>query len=182
MIVERIKDAIILWNHNRREGSFIQIIIAITATARKRYPKGRFNDNEAFKKFLLDEMDKITGGPKCNVAFYYDGKYKVPLEEILYKIIRCQLIHEGELPQTITFTEPIHKNSSRYNQLTLYDPIGFPYGWIWNLARVSINVPENKEEFFGVSIDLPSEYPQSLGLMVTVPDDDLKRAGIDNIK
>src|SRR4051794_18931535 len=99
------------------------ILIAVAATARKRYPKppkgkkpvpdtqrphpGDYaNDGNAFKTFLLDEMDKITGGMKYNVAIPFRGREKVPLEEILYAHLRCHMVHEGETPPTITFTEP----------------------------------------------------------------------------
>ncbi len=37
-------------------------------------------DGEAFKRFVLDEMDKITGGPKYNVAFPFLGHDNVPLK------------------------------------------------------------------------------------------------------
>lgn len=85
-IRDRIEDAKLLWRDGRKEGAFIQILITAAATARKRYPRppkgvkpvpanqrpqpGEYaNDSNAFKTFILDEMEKITGGPKYGVAF-----------------------------------------------------------------------------------------------------------------
>jgi len=179
MIRDRIEDALILWKSNRIEGAFVSILIAVAATAKKRYSRKKFKDNEIYKKFLLDEMGSITGGPSQNVKFYHNGKYKVPLENIIYNILRCELIHEGATPQTIHFEEPILDNRKIYNTLKLYDPIGFPIGWIWNLARIVINAPENADEFRNVKIQIPIEYPNNAGIMVSYPEDDPKRTGID---
>ena len=96
MIRDRIEDAQILWKSSRIEGAFISVLIAVAATAKKRYPQKKFKDNERYRKFLLDEMGSITGGPSTNVKFYHNGKYKVPLENIIYNILRCKLVHEGQ--------------------------------------------------------------------------------------
>lgn len=61
-------------------------------------------DGEAFKRFVLDEMDKITGGPKYNVAFPFLGHDNVPLEDILYTHLRCHLVHEAAMPESIYVT------------------------------------------------------------------------------
>jgi hypothetical protein len=158
---QRIEDAKLLWQHGNKEGAFIQILIAVAATARKRYPKPArgttlpsqrphpgepAHDNVAFKTFILDEMDKITGGPKYNVAFPFQG-INTPLEEIVYRQLRCQLLHEGETPQTIVFTKPLVKDGKSYSIPELKDPLGFPESWFWNLARAVAQAPENRELF-----------------------------------
>ena len=136
MIRDRIEDALILWGKGRIEGSFISVLIAVAATAQKRYPRNKYKDNRLYKRFLLDEMRSITNGPQYNVKFYYNGQYNVPLIDIIYNILRCELIHEGTVPNTIQFIEPIRYKGRVDNLLRLYDPIGFPIGWIWNLARI----------------------------------------------
>jgi hypothetical protein len=67
---ERIEDAKLLWNAVRKEGAFVQILIAVASTARKWYPKppkgvkpvpdgqrprpGEYaNDGNSFKTFEL---------------------------------------------------------------------------------------------------------------------------------
>lgn len=105
------------------------------------------SDSEAFMRFVLDEMDKITGGPKYNVAFPFLGKDKVPLEEILYTHLRCQLVHEAAMPDSIYLT-PTEKHGDRIQHvLKLTQPLGFPEGWINNLAVAVRMAPENSEEF-----------------------------------
>lgn len=181
MIGSRIKDALILYENGSTEGAFICILIAVAATARKRYSRKEYpNDSEVFKKFLLDEMGTITGGPDSGVAFYCDGKYSVALEHIIYKILRCSLVHEGYSPQELRFTEPVIENGKTFNHLDLEtDVIGLPTGWIWNLARVVISAPENHGEF---NIVLPEKYPHDAGIKLTYPDNDPARSGVPGIE
>lgn len=167
---ERIEDAKLLWNAGRKEGAFVQILIAVAATARKRYPNppkgvkpvpdsqrprpGEYaNDGNSFKTFMLDEMGKITGGMKYNVAFPFRGNDKTPLEDILYTHLRCHMVHEGETPPTITFTEPVIEDGKSYSVLKLTDPFGFPEFWMWNMARVVAEAPENRELFKDYAIN-----------------------------
>jgi hypothetical protein len=162
-IRRRIEDARILWQAGRKEGAFGQILIAIAATARKRYPSpprgtkpvpdnqrphpGEYaRDGNAFKTFILDEMEKITGGPKYNVAFPFQGQL-TPLEDILYEHLRCVLIHEGGMPDSITLTEPVHEEGKTFNVLRLRDPWGFPEGWVDNLLSLVVQAPENESIF-----------------------------------
>ena len=122
------------------------VLVAVAATARKRYPQP-LPDNFAFKSFIRDEMGTVTGGPKHNVAFPFKGNDKTPLEDILYHHLRCQLLHEGEMPESIVFTELLVENGRVMNVLRLRDPLGFPEGWVFNLARAVREAPENKELF-----------------------------------
>jgi len=136
----------VLWNAGHKEGAFILVLVATAATARKRYPRPE-KDSISFRRFLSDEMGIITGGPKYNVAFPFQGRDKVPLTEIIYHHLRCQLVHEGEMPHTITFSPPLVHDGQLCNVLKLEDPLGFPEGWVWNLADAVARAPENKAEF-----------------------------------
>ena len=44
---ERLEDAALLWQHGRKHGAWIQVLIATAATARRRFPG--LKDGEAFK-------------------------------------------------------------------------------------------------------------------------------------
>jgi hypothetical protein len=162
-IRRRIEDARVLWQAGRKEGAFGQILIAVAATARKRYPpppKGakpvpdhqrprpgeHARDGNAFRTFILDEMEKITGGPKYNVAFPFQGQV-TPLEDILYEHLRCVLIHEGGMPDNITFSVPVYEGGKKFNVLQLRDPWGFPEGWVDNLLSVVVQAQENEPIF-----------------------------------
>jgi len=174
----RIEDAEVLWKAGRLEGAVIQVLIAVGATVRKRYPKP-MGDNKAFKQFIHDEIAKITNGPTTNVDFYYDGKHHVGVEDIIYKFIRCNLVHEGKLPETIVFTQPVVGDGSpvgRYdgklfNKLALHDVMGFPIGWIWNFVRVVAEAPENKGEFSDGFYPIPDGYSVSAGFQLDCPDE-----------
>ena len=146
-IKNRLEDAQLLWSAGHKEGAFVMVLIAVAATARKRYPKPK-PDNEAFKSFVVDEMGTITGGPKYGVRFPFKGK-DTPLAIILYHHLRCQLVHEGEIPESIVFTKPEFKDGKMYNILHLVDPLGFPEGWICNLAKAVREAPENTDLFRG---------------------------------
>ncbi len=176
-IRRRIEDARVLWQAGRKEGAFGQILIAVAATARKRYPlppqgakpvpddqrpnPGEYaKDGNGFKTFILDEMEKITGGLKYNVAFPFQGE-TTPLEDILYEHLRCVLVHEGGMPDSITLLEPVHEGGKKFNVLRLRDPLGFPEGWVDNLLTVVVQAPEN-ETIFRDWLAMQREYEARL--------------------
>jgi hypothetical protein len=176
-IRRRIEDAHVLWREGRKEGAFAQVLLAVAATARKRYPKaphgvqpvpdeqrphaGEYaRDGNAFKTFVLDEMKKITGGLKYGVAFPFQGA-NTPLEEILYEHLRCALIHEGGMPDSIVLTQPVRDGEKTFDVLQLRDPLGFPEGWINTLLCVVVQAPEN-EPLFRDWLKIQSDYEASL--------------------
>jgi hypothetical protein len=138
-IRDRLEDARVLFSSNHTQGAFIQILIATAATSRIRYPSNEWDDNESFKNFIYDEMGVITNGPKYKVELPFQGR-KTPLEDIFYHHLRCQLLHEGEMPDSIVFTEP---SKDGKNVVHLGTPLGFPVGWIEQLATAVWLAPEN---------------------------------------
>jgi hypothetical protein len=89
---------------------------AVDATAARVFPSK--NNNARYKSFLKDHMRIVTtfGTPgvsaesiiiKCaNVpGIQTDSKGEAPLEDILYHIVRCGLVHECELDQRLEFTD-----------------------------------------------------------------------------
>ena len=183
-VKDRIEGAHTLWERGRLEGAVTMVLIAVAATVRKRYPQP-VPDDRAYKNFVRDELTKITNGPSLNVDFYYDGEYHVPLEVIVYKFLRCELLHEAGLPGDITLTQPVQGDGKPFgkspdgspydgklfNRLVLNDVLGFPIGWIWNLIRVIAEAPENKSEFCDGSYPLPDAYSVSAGFQLEYPDE-----------
>ena len=50
-----VEDATLLWRHGRIDGAFLNALVAVAATARRRYPKAiQPSDREAFEQFLTD--------------------------------------------------------------------------------------------------------------------------------
>jgi hypothetical protein len=184
----RVEDAKVLWEAGRHEGAVIHVLIAVAATVRKRYPLP-IRDSVAYKKFIRDELGKITNGPIYGVAFFYDGKGRVWVGDLIYKFLRCGLVHEGHLPSNFRLVQPVAGpgipfgvspdgkpyDGQLMNQLELNDVLGFPIGWIWNLIRVVAEAPENKSEFPDGSYPVPTGYSVNAGLQVFTPDDHQER-------
>lgn len=187
-VKDRIEDAQVLWEKDHWEGAVSMVLIAVAATVRKRYPMP-MPDNIAYKRFIQDELSKITNGPQINVAFYFDGDPHVPIEDIIYTFLRCELLHEGRLPDNITLTKPVPGDGKPigkspdgspydgklFNRLVLDDVLGFPIGWIWNLIRVVAEAPENRADFSDGSYPLPNGYSVSAGLQLEYPDEHPER-------
>ena len=143
-IRDRLEDTRILMSANRREGAFIHVLIAAAATSKKRYSKELWEDRDAFKNFIHDELGIITGAFKYGVTPPFRGK-DTPIESILYHELRCQLLHEGEMPRTVRFTDPVIKDGQSYSILQLGDPMGIPVSWIETIATAVWLAPENDD-------------------------------------
>jgi hypothetical protein len=97
-IAERVKDATLLWKNGRRDGAFLMALVAVAATARKRYPdRQSTGDREAFERFL-DSAHTV----RLSVEFRGECH---PIEHVFYKWFRCQLVHEGDVPYDIEFID-----------------------------------------------------------------------------
>lgn len=186
---DRIEDARILWTVGREEGAVIQVLVAFSATVRKRYPHP-MRDGIATRRFIKDEIAKITNGPCTSgtdhiASFYYNGKHNVGLDRILYDFLRCDLIHEGKLPTNLTLIQPVlgkgnpmgrnpagkPYDGKLFNKLALNDVTGFPIGWVWNLIRVVAEAPENQSDFPNGTYPLPNGYSVNAGFMIEYPDE-----------
>lgn len=136
-IENRVKDAELLWKNDRKEGAFMIALIAVAATARKRYPYPAFSDKDSFIKFLQDSRS----GMMVHVEFRNVCR---PIEEIFYKWIRCQLVHEGELPFDIEFMDDkndgMNVRACGYPEFKLL--VG--YNWINYLIHAVVKAPENR--------------------------------------
>lgn len=89
----RVQDAVMLWENGRMEGAFLCALIAVAATARRRYPdRNKVKDRDAFERFLTDAMS-------VRLSVEYRGECH-PIEHILYKWLRCELVHEGDYRST----------------------------------------------------------------------------------
>lgn len=94
----RVADARFLWANGRREGALLNAVIAVAATARRRFPDRKaVGDREAFERFL-EAVQSVR------MSVEYRGACE-PIEHILYKWLRCELVHEGGLPVDIEFVQ-----------------------------------------------------------------------------
>lgn len=120
-IKEQVEDALFLSQNGRHVGALTNLMLAIAASSRKTFPRGaksreepskEMGDGEAFTLFLGGRIRKILfgdyGGPdigNSGISVGFRGK-QYDVAYILYKFYRCELVHNGELPEDIEFQPP----------------------------------------------------------------------------
>lgn len=118
-IREQVEDATYLAQHGRYVGALTTLMLAVAASSRRTFPKGtksrekpkeEMSDREAFTLFLGGRIRKILfgdfGSPDegtsgISVAF---RAAQHDIAFILYKYYRCELVHDGELPEDVEFS------------------------------------------------------------------------------
>lgn len=111
-----ISGALTLLEMKKYDVALSLVSSAVDATARKMFPD--MNNNARFKEFIKKYMyiisyrgfpGIIAGGIKIKCrnidGLRTDGNVMVGIEEIIYTVIRCGLIHECEIDSRIEFTE-----------------------------------------------------------------------------
>jgi hypothetical protein len=96
-IHERVRDARMLWEADRREGAFLLALVSVAVRAKLEHGE-LAGDRAKFEEFLRSRI-----GPRITVEFRGE---QVPLETVFYKWMRCELVHGGGLPVDVTFFEP----------------------------------------------------------------------------
>lgn len=143
----RVDDAILLWNNNRKEGAFLNVLVAVAATSRLRFPdKDTVRDREAFVRFL-------EAAHTVRISVEYRGEC-LPVELVFYKWIRCQLVHEGNLPIDIEFmpdsvpgTVSVRAGGAPEYVLKVSD------GWFHHMIGAVATATENAVEFHDFVVD-----------------------------
>ena len=139
-ILARIDDAFFLWEHGRLEGAFLSALSAVAASARRSFPDRKVGDREAFERFL-------TASSSIRITVEYRGEFH-PVEHVLYKWLRCELVHEGGIPIDIQFM-PDDQPGAR--TIRAGGPPEFvlkiSHGWFHHLVNAVIRAPVNADEF-----------------------------------
>lgn len=145
-VAARVKEAIDKMNLGDPDNALIQICIAVDATAKSEYPKNKVG--ERTKKFLRNNQVFLTAFAKLavggDILLQFRGKNGEPetkkLEESLYKLVRCALMHEAELSDRVTYIpEPcfgLSKDGKFILSLNL----------IWGMINAVIGSPANSRE------------------------------------
>jgi hypothetical protein len=137
-----LEDAQVLLKQGRFEGALLQVLVAIAGTSKKRYPpagpKDR-NDREAFTKFIRDEMSAIA--PCSSITAEIDGEM-TPIEDILYKILRCKVMHEAEMPEQLVFEE-----NDKWSIRPDSGGLVLSKNWVIGLMRAVVLARENNHLF-----------------------------------
>ena len=111
-IARCVERALVALDAGDFEDAFLQASVAVAATARKENPSLR-SDQQCYRKFIRDTIDLITlvslGSTLQGVRLRYDhpdlkdtpdGTHS--LDELLYVVVRCCLVHEAGLPAGFT--------------------------------------------------------------------------------
>ena len=133
-VVERLEDAILLWENGHRKGAFLMALVAVAATARKRYPAGQgVSDREAFVRFL-------ESAHSVRVSVEFRGELH-PVEHVFYKWFRCELVHEGDVPYDIDFidSEALEVRAGGVPEFVLK----VSHGWFDHFISAVVTAPEN---------------------------------------
>jgi hypothetical protein len=151
-IKQQVEDAIFLAQNGRHLGALTNLMLAVAASSRKTFPKGKtksvedptkkMGDREAFILFVGGRIRKLLfgdfGGPdvgNSGISVNFRDK-QLDVAFILYKYYRCELIHEGELPEDIEFNPPsLNQNLSVSNggisvSVSCGNTMVLDYGWI----------------------------------------------------
>ena len=155
---DRIKEAIDKLSKGDYENALIQVCIAVDATAKKEYPgkktshrcKKFLRKNQAFITKvglgLLEIHGDIFFGPSDSV----DKKRDKSLEEVLYKLVRCSLLHEGKLAEEVEFTTKNIFGISREGVIIL--PINMIWAIILAIVGSEVNAKERLLAYSTISI------------------------------
>jgi hypothetical protein len=112
-IAKRIEETIVKMSADDTEAALIPISIAVASTASLLYPGKK--DNEAYKRFVAKNLGLITRVAFRGTAFAHmrvgfvhphlkpasDGT--VSIEQVLYHVVRCGLLHSASLPTELRF-------------------------------------------------------------------------------
>ena len=137
----RIDDALFLWDSGRREGALLSALAGVAATCRRIWPdRTALGDRECFERFQ-------TQAHSVRLSVEYRGAIHT-IEHVLYKWLRCELIHEGGLPTDIQFVpDPelgvlmVRAGGAPHYVLQLSQ------SWFHHLVGAVVQAPVNADQF-----------------------------------
>ena len=130
------------------ENAFIQLSLAIEGTSKLAYPDIP-TSAQRNKQLILDSMPfvlwSLTNGTPTNSSSFnfmldINGQEEcVSLENVMYKLLRCSLVHEGKMPNEVEFAD--NEFIAIINGKLL-----FPFALITAYCWAVIVHPVNKDE------------------------------------
>ena len=102
-MADRVTECINKYNADDLVNALIQLCIAIDGTAKNEYPRKKVG--ERFRAFIKANQDIITFFTfRTNIFIDCQfGNYTI--EEFIYKVLRCGLLHEGEVSAMFKFSD-----------------------------------------------------------------------------
>lgn len=164
-IREQIEDARFLAAHDRYIGALTFVMLAVSGSSRKMFPKPasrsltnpkkEMYDNEAFTLFLGGQISNVLNNTPGRLEYGRSGMWvtfkdeSYEIEQILYEFYRCTLAHEGGLPENVEFVPPKERYANRSYAIGISggDKIALDYGWIEFLIMAVEGARCNGAEF-----------------------------------
>jgi len=169
-IGKRISEALKKLDEKDFEGALIPICIAIAATSTKENPNIN-GDGKKYKTMLRDNVDVITFAGfgiilKEGIGFELSNGSKT-WDELLYHIVRCNLLHEAKLGEQVYFEEG---NAFGLLDDKILMPAELLYGMVFAVIGSCSNSNEHLEEkrtiaFGEINIDLDMLWGDKVKIM-----------------
>jgi hypothetical protein len=166
-IRQQVEDATFLAQNGRHLGALTNLMVAVAASARKCLPKGTkslekpaepMGDREAFTLFLGGRIRRLLFGNygsqeygDSGISVGFKGR-QYDIAYVLYKFYRCELVHEGELPEDVEF-EPrdcaggVKDRNNLSVSISTGNKMILDHGWIDLLVGAIVNARCNGAEF-----------------------------------
>jgi hypothetical protein len=138
-IADRVEESINKYNSNDLENALIQVCIALDGTAKKEFPNIKKN-SKRFKAIISANIDIITFFT-FNTNVFVNCKFgEYTIEQFVYEVLRCGLLHEGEISARFRFIEPGEPILIGGNQWC------FPKTFIFGTLLAVIGAPSNSNQ------------------------------------
>ena len=148
-IGERIGETISLFEAGNIPGALLPLSTAVDATATREYPQKK--TGEAYKSFIKDNLSLIStialgytiedfSLAYCHAKLKSQVDGLSTMEEVIYHVIRCDLIHVAGLPADIQFVWE--------KRIQAGSPLVLPAGLVPALVAAVIVSPVNCSEHF----------------------------------
>jgi hypothetical protein len=161
---DRIEDSRLLFAAGRLDGAFLMVLTAVAGSSRRRFPenstwsrinaKNMMGSGEAFVEFLREEETRVPTGILRQIQF--EGQPRT-IADILWKYLRCDLSHEGELRERISVDYGDFLVDSRGTS----DHLTFSSELLLRLDHLVVTAKENSDIF---PSDRYSQLPEPLEL------------------
>jgi hypothetical protein len=148
-IANRVIESINKYNSNDFENALIQVCIALDGTAKNEYPRIK-KVGERFRCFIQANMDIITFFTFNTNIFINCSFGNYTIDQFIYKILRCGLLHDAELSSMFKFTEPGEHITIGTKQWCF--PKTFIFGTLLAVIGASSNSNQRVDDDLAVSI------------------------------
>ncbi len=162
---------------NDAEGALLPISSAVDATATKHFKR---RGRKSYKDFIHENFDLITkvafGTLLMNLNLQYDHPELetspdglCTIQDVLYHVVRCGLLHSAELPSTLKFVD--EKIIRVENDLLI-----LPASLIYGLIAAVVVCPKNTDQ------TIPDNYRLSVrGFQIKLNDLWGKKTELENL-